>query len=122
MWGETYTTMGTVSSPPLLRSLVHLNTLDNEIASVETFRISIGLGILEEVQDELGGLGGPASTSHSKRFAYSPFYRQQACSKQPLNPTRFPSFKIASNFHESGIGPQSILFEVDLAQYARNCG
>lgn len=42
--------MSTVCSAALLGGLVDLDVLDNQGTSVETLGISVGLGILQEVQ------------------------------------------------------------------------
>lgn len=57
---ETYAAVGTVCPAALLGSLVDLDVLDNQIASVETLRISVGLGVLEQTEQELSRLDGPA--------------------------------------------------------------
>ena len=67
---ETYTTVGTVSAAAALRSLVDLDALDDKVASVETLGVSIGLGVLEEVDEELGGLDGPASLADTELLAW----------------------------------------------------
>lgn len=45
---SAYTTMGTVSSSALFGSLIDLDVLDNQIASVETLGIRVGFSIFEE--------------------------------------------------------------------------
>lgn len=52
--------MGTVGASPSLRSLVDLDVLDNEVGGVETLAVGVGLGVLEEVNEEVGRLNGPA--------------------------------------------------------------
>jgi hypothetical protein len=39
--GETYTTVGAVCPPALLRGLVHLDVLNDKIASIETLGIGV---------------------------------------------------------------------------------
>lgn len=53
--------MGTVCPPALLGGLVDLDVLDNQVTSVETLGVGVGLGVPEEVEEEVGGLDGPAS-------------------------------------------------------------
>ena len=47
---ETYATVGTVCATPLLRRLVDLNVLDNQVASVQTLGIRIRLSVLEQAE------------------------------------------------------------------------
>lgn len=58
--------MGTICSAALLRRLVDLDVLDDEGAGVKALGIRIGLGVLEEAEEEVSRLGGPAGTSHTK--------------------------------------------------------
>lgn len=61
--------MGTVGAAAALGSLVDLDVLDNKVASVETLAISVGLGVLQEINEELGGLDGPASLADTPLLA-----------------------------------------------------
>ena len=61
--------MRTVCSTSLLGSLVDLDVLDNEVASVETLGIRVGLGILQEAKEKIGRLGGPAGTINTELLA-----------------------------------------------------
>lgn len=54
--------MGTVGASAALGSLVDLDALDDKVAGVETLGVGVGLSVLEEVEEELGGLDGPAGT------------------------------------------------------------
>lgn len=63
--------MGTVSSSALLGGLVDLDVLDNQVASVETLGVGVGLGVLQELKEELGGLDGPSGTGHTPLLACS---------------------------------------------------
>ncbi|KAK5627298.1 hypothetical protein RRF57_003013 [Xylaria bambusicola] len=67
---NTYTTVRTVCASSLLRGLVDLNVLDDEIASVEALGIGIGLGVLEETEQELGRLNGPAGAGNTELLSY----------------------------------------------------
>lgn len=49
-------TVGTVCAATLLGSLVDLDVLDDELLKIETLGIGVGLGVLEQVEQELGGL------------------------------------------------------------------
>lgn len=44
----TYTTVGTVGSAPVSRSLVNLDTADDKVGGVEALGIGVGLGVLEK--------------------------------------------------------------------------
>ena len=63
--------MSTVCSAALLGGLVDLDMLDDQVASVETLGIGVGLSVLEETEEELGGLGGPAGAGDTELLAYS---------------------------------------------------
>jgi hypothetical protein len=67
---ETYATVGTVSASPALGSLVHLDALDDQVASVETLGVGVGLGVLQEIDEELGGLDGPAGLANTELLAW----------------------------------------------------
>lgn len=67
----TYTTVGTVSSSALLGGLVDLDVLDDQGAGVETLGVGVGLGVLEELEQELGGLHGPPSAGDTPLLAYT---------------------------------------------------
>lgn len=54
-------TMGTVGAATHLGGLVDLDVLDNNLLQVETLGVGVAFGILEESQQELGALLGPAS-------------------------------------------------------------
>lgn len=61
--------MGTVCAPPLLGGLVDLDVLDDQVAGVEAFSVGVGLSILEETEEELGGLDGPAGLGDTESLA-----------------------------------------------------
>ena len=62
--------MGTVRAPALLGGLVDLDVLDNQGTGVETLGIGVGLSVLEETEQELGGLDGPAGLGDTELLAY----------------------------------------------------
>lgn len=66
---RTYTTVGTVCSSTLLWCLVDLDVLDNKVAGVKTLAISVGLGVLEETEKELGGLDWPSGAGDTELLA-----------------------------------------------------
>jgi hypothetical protein len=43
--------------------------LDNEVAGVETLGVGVGLSVLQEVEEELSGLDGPASLADTPLLA-----------------------------------------------------
>lgn len=55
----TYTTVSTVCASSLLRGLVDLDVPDDKVAGVEAFGIGVGLGVLQETEQEFGRLNGP---------------------------------------------------------------
>ena len=63
--------MRTIGTPPLLRRLVDLDMLHDEIARVETLGICVRFGVFEEAEQELGGFDGPAGFGDAELFAYS---------------------------------------------------
>ena len=48
--GKTYTTVSTVCSAALLRGLVDLDVLDDEVSGIEALGIGVGFGVLEETE------------------------------------------------------------------------
>jgi len=66
---DTYTTVGTVGASPTLGGLVDLDVLDNKGTGVETLGVSVGLGVLEEVGEEVSGLDGPAGAADTPLLA-----------------------------------------------------
>lgn len=63
--------MGTVCPSSLLGGLVDLDVLDNEGTGVEALGVGVGLSVLQETEQELGGLDGPSSTGDTELLAYS---------------------------------------------------
>jgi len=61
--------MGSIGSAALLRSLVHLNVFHNQAGCVETFGLSIRLGVLQKAEEKLGRLDGPPGTRDAKLLA-----------------------------------------------------
>lgn len=62
--------MGTVSASSLLGGLVDLDVLDDQVRGVETLGVGVGLSVLEETEEELGGLDGPASLGNTELLAW----------------------------------------------------
>jgi hypothetical protein len=50
-------------------TLIDLDVLDDEVAGVEALRVGIGFGVLEETEEEFGGLDGPAGSRDTEGFA-----------------------------------------------------
>ena len=67
---NTYATVGTVCAAALLGGLVDLDVLDDQVGGIETLGVGVGLGVLQETEEELGGLYGPAGTRDTKLLAY----------------------------------------------------
>lgn len=67
--GCTYATVRTVRSPSLLGRLVDLDVLDDKVASVEALGVSVGLGVLQETEKELGRLDGPPGLGDTEGLA-----------------------------------------------------
>lgn len=66
---KTYTTVGTVGPAALLGGLVDLDVLDNQVASVKALRVGVGLGVLQQLEEEFGRLDGPPGTGHTPLLA-----------------------------------------------------
>jgi hypothetical protein len=62
-------TVSAVCAAALLGGLVDLDVLDNQVASVETLGIGVGLGVLEQAEEELSRLDGPAGTGDTEGLA-----------------------------------------------------
>lgn len=43
------------------RRLLYDNVLDDEVLDIKVFRVRVRLGVLQEAEDELNGLLGPAT-------------------------------------------------------------
>jgi len=54
VWVDT--TVGTVCSATLLWCLVDLDVLDEKVASVKALGVGVGFGVLQETEEEFGGL------------------------------------------------------------------
>lgn len=63
--------MCTIRAAPLLRSLVDLDVLDDEIAGIKALGVRIRLRILEKSKEEVGGLDGPATLGSTERLCLS---------------------------------------------------
>ncbi len=66
---KTYTTVSTVCAATLLRSLVDLDVLDDQVAGVKTLGVGIGFSVLEETEDKFGRLDGPSCAGNTERLA-----------------------------------------------------
>lgn len=67
--GCAYATVSAVSATTLLRGLVDLNVRDDEAGGIETLKVGVGLGVLEETKDLLSGLDGPAGAGNTHSLA-----------------------------------------------------
>ena len=61
--------MSAVSASALLRGLVDLDVLDDEGAGIKPLGIGVGLSVLEETEEELGGLDRPSSLGDTELLA-----------------------------------------------------
>lgn len=85
---KTYTTVSTVSSATLLWCLVDLDVLNDQVSGIETLGIGVGLSVLQETEEELGGLDWPSSTGDTELLSYrdisiSPSFFRSHCPKFP---------------------------------------
>jgi len=62
--------VGTVCAAALLGCLVDLDVLDDQVGGVEAFGVGIGLGVLEEREQELGALDGPTGLRDTELLAF----------------------------------------------------
>lgn len=62
-------TVSAVSAAALLGGLVDLDVLDNEVGGVESLGVGVGLGVLEEIEEEFGGLDGVAGLGDAEVLA-----------------------------------------------------
>jgi len=59
-----------VRASPLLRRLVDLDVLDDQVAGIQTLGIRVRLGVLQQAEQELSRLDGPAGPADAKLLAY----------------------------------------------------
>lgn len=69
---RTYTTVSTVGTSATLGGLVDLDVLDDEVAGVKTLGVGVGLGVLQQSEQLLSGLDGPASLGDTELLACMP--------------------------------------------------
>lgn len=50
-------------------TLIDLDVLDDEVAGVEALGVGVGFGVLEETEEEVGGLDGPAGLGDAEGLA-----------------------------------------------------
>lgn len=67
VWVDT--TVGTVSTSATLGGLIDLDVLDNKVAGIETLGVGVGLSVLQESEELLSGLNGPASLGDTECLA-----------------------------------------------------
>ena len=63
--------MSAVCSSTLFGSLVNLNVLDDQVTGIEALGIGVCLSVLEETEEELGGLDRPSCARDTELLAYS---------------------------------------------------
>ena len=61
--------VGAVGPSSLLRRLVDLDVLDDQVAGVEAFRVGVRFGVLEQTKQELGGLDWVPRSRDAELFA-----------------------------------------------------
>ena len=66
---NAYPSVRPIRTPSLLRRLVDLDVLDDEIAGVEALGVGVRFGVLEQAEQELGGFDGPAGLGHAELLA-----------------------------------------------------
>lgn len=78
--------MSTVGTSAALGSLVNLNVLNDEVACVETLGVGVSLGVLEETEQLLSGLDGPAGSGDTESLAYTHISDLVHCAILPVQP------------------------------------
>lgn len=68
--GRTYTSMSTISTTALLRRLIHLDVLDDQVSGVEAFGVGVRFCVFEEAEEEFGGFFGPAGFGDAELFSW----------------------------------------------------
>lgn len=66
---STYTTVSSVRTPAVGRGLRALDTRDFQVRGIKTLSVGVGLGVLQQVDDELSGLDGPAGLGDTELLA-----------------------------------------------------
>ena len=66
---STHPSMSSISPSPLLRRLIDLDMLDDQVPGIKTLGIGIGFCVLEEADQKFGGLFGPAGAGDAELFA-----------------------------------------------------
>ena len=61
--------MSAVCTPSLLGGLVDLDVLDDQVGGVEALGVGVGLSVLEQTEEELGALDGPAGPGNTQSLA-----------------------------------------------------
>ena len=61
--------MSTVCTTTLLRRLVDLDVLDDQVASVQALGVGVCFCVLKESEEMFGRLDGPAGAGDTKLFA-----------------------------------------------------
>lgn len=82
--------MGTVRPSSLLGGLVDLNVLDDQSTGVETLSIGVGLSVLQETEQELGGLDGPSGLGDTELLACCKKEKKSISMKFSITPVSCP--------------------------------
>jgi hypothetical protein len=85
--------MSTVCSSTLLRSLVDLDVFNDQVAGIQAFGISIGLGVLEKTKEEFGRLDRPSCTRDAELLSCKNSH-QHLLAFHPDTPSRSAKFSL----------------------------
>ena len=80
--------MRTIGPTSLLRRLVDLDMLHDQVPRVEPLGIGVRLRVLEQTEEEFGGFLGPAGAGDAELFACA--FKQYLIS---ILPTAYPSLQ-----------------------------
>ena len=94
--------MSTVRPTPLLGRLVDLNVLDNQVAGVETLGVGVGLGVLEQAEQELSALDGPAGLADAELLACITTRYQHMSPVSSKYPPMHPRTWLMATRHQNG--------------------
>ena len=64
--------MSTICTSTLLGRLIDLDVFDDQVARIEALGVRVGFGVLEKVEEVLGGFLGPAGFGYAELFACEP--------------------------------------------------
>jgi hypothetical protein len=100
--------VGTVCAAALLRGLVDLNVLDDQVAGVQSLGVGVGLGVLQKAEQELSRLDGPSCLGNTELLSCgfpSIFYSSNASSHMAASSTMGFVHTLGSTASAPGISP-----------------